>query len=188
MLKSHGVDAVGVDPTSALIAAARTRDTSGVYLEAPAERLPLGNETFDLVVSYLSLVDIPDIQSAIPEMARVLSPGGALLIANLNAFNTARADQGWVKDRGGRRLHYPIDHYLQERAMWIDYRGIRVVNHHRPLSAYLSALLDAGLVLTFFDEPEPSAATPPSRAAAYRRVPWFVVMEWLKPAGAGSAR
>ena len=182
MLKPHGVDVVGVDPTPALIAAARTRDASGVYLEAAAERLPFGSETFDLVVSYLSLIDIPDIQSAIPEMARVLRPGGALLIANLNTFNTACADQGWVKDSGGRRLHYPIDNYLQERAMWIEYRGIRIVNHHRPMSTYLRALLGAGLVLTYFDEPAPSADTPPSRATAYRRVPWFLVMEWLKPA------
>jgi SAM-dependent methyltransferase len=185
MLKPHGVDVVGVDPTPALIAAARTRDTRGVYLEAPAERLPFGDETFDLVVSYLSLIDIPDIQSAISEMARVLRPDGALLIANLNAFNTACGDQGWVKDSAGLRLHYPIDNYLQERAMWIEYRGIRVVNYHRPMRTYLRTLLDAGLVLTYFDEPVPSADTPASRATSYRRVPWFVVMEWLKPAAAG---
>lgn len=188
LLKPHGVEVVGVDPTPAMIAAARTRDTSGVYLEAPAERLPFCDETFDLVVSYLSLIDIPDIRSAIPEMARVLRPGGALLIANLNSFNTANGDEGWVKDSGGRRLHYPIDNYMQERAMWIEYRGIRIVNHHRPLSAYLRALLEAGLILTYFDEPAPVADTPPSRAASYRRVPWFLVMEWLKPAAAGLAR
>jgi ubiquinone/menaquinone biosynthesis C-methylase UbiE len=141
MLKPHGVDVVGVDPTPQLIAAARARDQKGHYVEAPAERLPFRKATFDLVVSYLSLIDIADIQSAIAEMARVLRPGGALLIANLNAFNTACGDQGWVKDNAGRRLHYPIDNYLQERAMWIDYRGIRVVNHHRPLSTYVSTLL-----------------------------------------------
>jgi hypothetical protein len=79
-------------------------------------------------------------------MARVLGPGGTLLIANLTSFNTACGEMGWVKDAGGRRLYYPIDNYLQERAMWIEYRGIRVINHHRPLSMYLRALLGAGLV------------------------------------------
>ena len=188
LLRRHGVDAVGIDSTPALIAAARARDPSGVYVEAQAERLPFGNDTFDLVVSYLSLIDIPDIQAAIPEMARVLRPGGTLLVANLNSFNTACGDQGWVKDESGRRLHYPIDHYLQERAMWIEYRGIRIVNHHRPMSVYLSALIGAGLVLTYFDEPVPSADGPASRSASYRRVPWFLVMEWLKPASAEPAR
>ncbi len=64
--------------------------------------------------------------------------------------------------------------------MWIAYRGIRVVNHHRPLSSYMTALLDAGLVLTYFDEPVPTADVPGSRATAYARVPWFMVMEWTK--------
>jgi len=181
MLKSRGVDAVGVDPTSALIAVARTRDAHGRYVKATGERLPFREAAFDLVVSYLSLIDIPDVEAAVPEMARVLKPGGTLLIANLTSFNTAGADGGWVKGADGRRLYYPIDNYLQERSMWIDYRGIRVVNHHRPMSAYLRALLGAGLVLTHFDEPAPSTDAPASRAARYARAPWFLVMEWQKP-------
>ena len=181
MLRAHGVDAVGVDPTPALLAVARTRDAHGTYVEGEAERLPFRGEAFDLVVSYLSLIDIPDVGAAIPEMARVLRPGGRLLIANLNSFNTACADGGWVKDMLGRRLHYPIDHYLQPRAMWIEYRGIRIVNHHRPLSTYMQALLRANLVLTHFDEPEPTADAPASKARGYVRAPWFLVMEWLKP-------
>jgi hypothetical protein len=114
-------------------------------------------------------------------MARILRPGGTLLIANLTSFNTAGGDVGWVKDADGRRLYYPIDNYMQERAMWIEYRGIRVVNHHRPLSTYLRALLGAGLVLTHFDEPAPTTDAPASRASVYARAPWFLVMEWLKP-------
>jgi hypothetical protein len=64
--------------------------------------------------------------------------------------------------------------------MWVDWRGIRIVNYHRPLSTYLRLLLGAGLTLTYFDEPVPGAAAPAARAAAYRRVPWFLVMEWRK--------
>jgi len=182
MLGRTGIDVVGVDPTPALIAAARARDTKGVYLEGSAERLPFREDSFDLVVSYLSLIDIPDIQLAIREMARVVKPGGALLIANLTSFNTAGGDQGWIKNRDGSRRHYPIDNYLEERAMWISYRGIRIVNHHRPLGTYMRAFLDAGLQLAYFDEPPPRADAPASRANGYRRAPWFLVMEWLKPA------
>jgi ubiquinone/menaquinone biosynthesis C-methylase UbiE len=87
MLKSRGIDVVGVDPTPALIAVAQTRDPRGTYVEAIAERLPFCEETFDLVVSYLSLIDIADVEAAVPEMARVLRPGGTLLIANLT-FST----------------------------------------------------------------------------------------------------
>ena len=176
MLKQHAIDVTGIDPTPALIAAARARDGDGAYLEAVAERLPFGDGVFDLVVSYLSLIDIPDIQAAIPEMARVLKPGGALLIANLNSFNSACADTGWVKGSAGQRLYYPIDNYLQEHSMWIEYRGIRIINHHRPMSTYLRTLLDSGLLLAYFDEPTPSADAPTSKATNYRRAPWF--LEW----------
>ena len=84
MLKQHGVDGTGLDPTRALLAAARSRDPAGAYLEAVAERLPFGDASFDLVVSYLSLIDIPDIHAAIPEMARVLKPGIAAWISGIS--------------------------------------------------------------------------------------------------------
>jgi SAM-dependent methyltransferase len=182
MLRPHGLEVTGIDPTPALIAAARARDTGGAYSRAAAELLPFGDGAFDLVVSYLSLIDIPDIRAAIPEMARVLRPGGSLLIANLNSFNTACVNPGWIKDSDGQRLYYPIDNYLQESATWIEYRGIRVINHHRPMSTYLRALVEAGLNLTFFDEPVPSVNAPAAKARSYGRVPWFLVMEWVKPA------
>ena len=63
------------------------------------------------------------------------------------------------------------------------YRGIRVRNYHRPLRDYMSALLDTGLRLTYFDEPEPTGAAPAVKSAKYRRVPYFLVMEWEKAAG-----
>jgi hypothetical protein len=64
--------------------------------------------------------------------------------------------------------------------MWTEYRGIRIVTHHRPMSTYLRALLDAGLRLVYFDEPAPTADAPFQKAANYRRAPWFLVMEWSK--------
>jgi ubiquinone/menaquinone biosynthesis C-methylase UbiE len=99
MFKLHGLEVTGIDPTPALLARARARDPHRPYLEGVAEQLPWDHNAFDLVVSYLSLIDIPDIEAAIAEMARVLNPGGTLLIANLNSFSTAAS--GWVKaDRG----------------------------------------------------------------------------------------
>jgi SAM-dependent methyltransferase len=182
MLKQHAVEVTGIDPTPNLIAAARRRDAAGIYIEAPAEELPFADKSFDLVVSYLALIDIPDLQAGIREMARVLKPHGALLIANLNSFNTACVSSGWVKDEFGKHLFYPVDNYLEERTAWIEYRGIRVLNHHRPLNTYMSTLLAAGLRLDYFEEPAPVPDAPEPKANIYRRVPWFLVMEWFKPA------
>lgn len=181
MLSKHGIAVTGIDPTLALIAEARRRDPSGNYLEADAEKLPFDDGAFDLVVSCLSLVDIPDAAAAISEMTRVLKLGGRLLIANSNGFNTAGDAEGlgWARDAHGGRAHFRIDHYLQERSQWIEWRGIRILNHHRPLSTYMRLLLEQGLRLTFFDEPRP-VADAPARAKDYVRAPWFLVMEWAK--------
>jgi SAM-dependent methyltransferase len=181
MLRANDIDVIGIDPTPSLIATAASRDSRIRYIRGGAECLPFASETFDLVVAYLSLVDIPDLDSTCSEMTRVLTPGGTLLIANLNSFNTACCDTGWIRDSTGARLYYPLDNYLTERAMWIEYRGIRIVNFHRPLRTYLGVLLRMGLVLTYFDEPEPTGDAPIEKALNYRRAPWFHIMEWLKP-------
>jgi hypothetical protein len=64
--------------------------------------------------------------------------------------------------------------------MSFAWSGIRIENWHRPLSAYMTALLEQGLQLTFFAEPAPVSGEE-TRQADFRRVPWFVVMEWQRP-------
>ncbi len=179
MLQAAGISTVGIDPTEELLRQARRRDPKGDYRIGRAEALGFPDRSFDLVVSYLSLIDIGDIDRAVAEMARVLRPRGTLLIANLTSFATAGADGGWQPDSDGR-LHFCIDHYLDERAEWVSWRGIRVKNWHRPLCRYMTLLLGAGLTLTHFDEPAPNSGDPDT-ADRYRRVPWFLLMEWEKP-------
>jgi hypothetical protein len=106
-----------------------------------------------------------------------------LLIANSNGFNTAGdGDEqlGWALNADGTRAHFRIDHYLKERSQWIEWRGMRVRNHHRPLSTYMKLLLAQGLRLVHFDEPAPTADAPAERAKNYVRAPWFLVMVWEK--------
>ena len=177
MLKRHGVDTIGIDPTEKLIAEARQRDPGGDYRLSRAEALDFEDSRFDLVVSYLTLVDIDDYRAAIREMARVLQPSGSLLMANMTSVFTARTEGGWAETADGERLHFRIDRYLEESADWFEWEDIRIRNWHRPLGAYMRAFLDCGLTLTFFDEPTPTEEGATERPH-YSRVPWFLVMEW----------
>jgi SAM-dependent methyltransferase len=181
MLRAAGVKATGVDPTVPLLDVARQRDPKGDYRLGRAEQLDFADASFDLVVTYITLIDIPDFRAAIREMARVLKPGGALLMANLTGFTSACAARGWVKDADGRYLHYPVDHYLDEFSFWLEWSGIRIENWHRPLAAYMNAFLENGLALKYFAEPA-AVSGAEVHQARQRRVPWFVVMEWQKPA------
>ncbi len=180
MLKAEGVAAVGIDPATSLVAHARRLDPDGDYRVEAAEALGFDDGSFDLVVSYLSLIDIPDVRTAIAEMARVLAPGGTLLIANLASYNSAADanDLGWASLPDGRRVH-AMDHYLEEKAAWIAWKGIRIQNWHRPLSTYMTLLLEQGLMLTHFAEPRAHGGDP-ARQAHYDRAPWFMLMEWSK--------
>jgi len=180
MLRARGIACDGIDPTAAFIEAARQRDPEGRYTLAQGEALPFPDGSFDLVISYLTLIDIDDFRTAIREMVRMLEPGGRLLLANLTSFITANSG-GWIKDSEGRPLHFPIDRYLDETPQWVEWANIRVRNWHRPLSAYMREFIGHGLTLTFFDEP-PARSGDPERQALQRRAPWFVVMEWTRPA------
>lgn len=177
MLAELNIAAIGIDPTEAFIVRARQKHPQGDYRLGRAEHLDFPDAGFDLVVSYLTLIDIADVAAAIAEMARVLRPGGTLLIANLNSFNTAG---GWVQGSGPER-QFQMDHYLDERAIPQSWRGINIINWHRPLGTYMTLLLEQGLQLRHFAEPAPLGGDP-ARAAQYRRMPYFHIMEWQKPA------
>ncbi|MFY8208808.1 MAG: class I SAM-dependent methyltransferase, partial [Caulobacter sp.] len=171
ILRAEGFDPTGLDPTAELLEAARARDPQGAYVDGRAEELGFADASFDLVVSCLSLIDIAAADRAIAEMARVLKPGGTLLVANLTSFSTARANDGWPRNLLGHPKHFAIDRYLEVRAKWEAWRGIRIINWHRPLKDYMQWFLAQGLVLTHFDEPAPTGGDP-SRADRYRRAPW----------------
>jgi SAM-dependent methyltransferase len=181
LLRAQGIVTVGVDPTAALLARARELEPEGDYLQTTAEAMVLEAGSFDLVVSYLSLIDIEHLQPAIANMVAALRPGGTLLLANLTSFNTAGLPRSWITWADGQR-RFCIDHYLEEKAHWSVWRGMRIRNWHRPLSTYMAAFLAHGLVLTHFAEPEPQGGDP-VKAQQYRRVPYFHIMEWQKPAG-----
>jgi SAM-dependent methyltransferase len=180
MLQAAGIATVGIDPTVALIERARQLDPHGDYRIATAETLDVPAQSFDLVVSYLTLIDVPELAIATSNMLDALRPGGTLLIANMTSFMSAAQPHGATTDSDGRR-RLDIDRYLDERAIWVSWRGIRIQNWHRPLSTYMKLFLAHGLTLRYFDEPAPAGGDPET-AERYRRVPYFLIMEWSKPA------
>ncbi|MBU6164921.1 MAG: methyltransferase domain-containing protein [Alphaproteobacteria bacterium] len=177
LLGQRGIATTGIDPTAALIERARALHPAGDYRVASAEAMTVGQ--FDLVVCYLSLIDMPDLDAALARIVAAIRPGGHLLIANLTSFNTAAVHLGWVKPLLGEPS-FPIDHYLEERARRTVWAGIDIINHHRPLKRYMQALLGTGLVLTHFDEP-PATGGPADKRERYNRVPNFHIMLWQRP-------
>ncbi|KIC51149.1 class I SAM-dependent methyltransferase [Tateyamaria sp. ANG-S1] len=181
MMAKMGVAAVGVDPIPGMVEAARKRHPDGDYHVGFAEALPVADDAFDLVVSYLTLIDIDGLEDAVAEMARVTAPGGRILVANLTSFSTSSAVMGprYCRDTGEKLK--PLGRYLSEEKLWFEWDGLRIQNWHRPLSTYMQAFLSQGLILRQFDEPAPECG-PPERVRSYARMPYLMMMEWEKPA------
>lgn len=181
LMAAEGMAVTGVDPTAAFVAEACRRSNGPRFVQGRAEAIPLADDTVDLVVAYLCLIDIPDLDTAFDEIARVLRPGGRLLVANLSSFATAMPQgefaNGWRRQQRDAPGAFTCDDYHATRSYWIGWRGIRVRNWHRPLQEYLTPLLRRGLSLTHFEEPVPVGG-PPELVDYYSRSPMFVVMEW----------
>jgi SAM-dependent methyltransferase len=178
MLKEVGFTSAGIDPTAQLIEAAQAKDSESDYRICGAEDLPFADASFDLCVSYLSLIDIEALDEAIGEAARVIKPSGGFLIANLSSINSAGV---WDYGMTGKARHYGVDNYMQERMVRQRWNGIDIVNWHRPFSTYFGMLLRYGFTLKSFLEPMPQGEYR-GKDPKFERVPNFVVMLWEKPA------
>lgn len=87
-LARRGARVTGVDRAEgALRAAGRRFEAEGLdvtLVRADADALPFPAASFDRVVCTDVLVHVPDFRAALAEAARVLRPGGALLLSSIN--------------------------------------------------------------------------------------------------------
>ena len=72
----RGCNVVGVDFSAAMLAFARHRAPSAVFIDGNAQSLPFGDAQFDIVVSNLGICHVPDQPRALSEVRRVLRPNG----------------------------------------------------------------------------------------------------------------
>ena len=100
---ARGATAVGVEPDPAMLAAARKRAAeahiSTTFLEGRAESLPFPDASFDAVTAMTVLCFVPDVKAAAREMARVLRPGGRLVLGELGRWSfwaARRRLRGWL--------------------------------------------------------------------------------------------
>lgn len=77
-----GADYVGVDLTWAMLRKAALRPDGGRVrlVQGDAMQLPFANAVFDQVIMHLILAVVPEPSRALSEAARVLKPGGQILI------------------------------------------------------------------------------------------------------------
>jgi len=139
LLAGHGHQVIGVDSSPDMLARARRRVPDGQFHLAALDRLPLPDDAVDVIVCALALVHLPRLQPVLAEFARVLRPGGDLVISDMHHELVTRGSV--IKARGP----------AGEPRIASTYR-------HR-LGDYLRAALSLGFQVRRCEEP---AATPPA--------------------------
>ena len=96
-------DVVAMDLDPRMLALARRRliaeGGAASLVRARVESLPFASGTFDLVSAIAVLCFVPDAPKAVAEMARVLKPGGRLVLGELGRHNlwaALRRIRGWL--------------------------------------------------------------------------------------------
>ena len=146
---------VGIDPTWAQVVTARERGGGPTFLRGTAAYLPFPAETFDLVIACLVFEHIEDFQEAIAEVARVLVPAGRFLFF-LNHPLLQTPGSGWIDDHILEEQYWRIGPYLIEDASMEEVApGVLLPFIHRPLSRYVNAMAEHGLLVQRMEEPAP---------------------------------
>jgi SAM-dependent methyltransferase len=183
-LIAAGHTVVGVDAASAMVEAARQADPSFEVHLADAATLPFEDAAFDLVVAFMSLQDVGDMQGAVRESARVLEPGGRLCLAIVHPINSAGIFEGLDADSP-----FVIDGSYLDRSYYRDDirrdgLDITMVSEHRPLEAYTEALTDTGFLIERLREPPiPEGAVTVPRNRRWQRLPLFLHVRAVKAPG-----
>jgi SAM-dependent methyltransferase len=147
ILLELGYATVGVDVSAGLLDVARRRLANARVLQGDLEELPCGDATFDVAVSFGSTFSfLADPGGALREIARVLRPGGRLLLEVEHRWSL---DLFWrlASSVAGDPLGYEVTPAEAGRAfgrplaggIWIDYPG------YPPLRLFTRSELD-GLV------------------------------------------
>jgi SAM-dependent methyltransferase len=162
-LAQRGHQVIGVDSSPDMLRHARQRVPTGEFHLGELDRLPLPDDSVDVVVCALALVHVPRLEPVLAEFARVLRPGGDLVISD-------------------------VHHDLVTRGSVITARGpagepCLVDTYRHQLGDYLRAALSVGFQVKRCEEPGAVRASgPPPEPATdisdWNDWPW-ALMDYL---------
>lgn len=175
-LSAQGFDTVGVDATDAMLSVARQRFPEVEFRQGRLEALPLEDESADVLVSALAACHAPDLSAVFAEFARVVRPGGTMIISDPHPTTVAFGGVAGFPDR----TNDPTDGFT------LPY----VPNLLHPLHTYVNAAVSAGLSVVECQEPTFSeeglaanpafAVLPDAVRQAFVGLPFLVVWRFLR--------
>jgi ubiquinone/menaquinone biosynthesis C-methylase UbiE len=171
LLAKRGADVCGVDLAEAMIERAKeeeARTNLGIrYFTGSYCRMPYFQDSqFDLVVSFMALMDGPDYEGAVSEIGRVLKPRGELVFSISHPCFMTSGD-GWTTDQEGNKAKLTVGGYFNKESYVEHWRfshspdadhlpEFAIPRFPRTLCEYLNPLIEAGFHIVRLNEPRPS--------------------------------
>ncbi len=172
LLAKQGAFMTGIDISAAFIRHARAAErgeSPGIeYYVASAHHLPFGNERFDFVTAFMSLMDMPGLPAVLSEIYRILKAGGFFQFSITHPVTNAPI-HGKVKTGPGNKEAASIAGYFDENETlgsieeWLfsaapaeeksKFTRFKVPRFHRTLATWINALIDHGFNIRRIGEP-----------------------------------
>lgn len=170
-----GATVVGLDGSSAQLAEAARRGGGVHYARSDATALAIRTGVADAVVLCLVVEHVEDAGRLATEAARVLRPGGVVLVV-MNHPLLHAPDSCWVDDHQADppECWWRVGPYLPEAVLDEEVDpGVVVRFHHRPLSTWINLFAAERLLVEHMVEPAPPEdfRTPLSDPGAAATVP-----------------
>jgi ubiquinone/menaquinone biosynthesis C-methylase UbiE len=125
-LAQAGHRVIGVDRSPAMLAKAREKLPEGDFREGDLGALPVEAGSIDTVVCALALVHLPDLAGVMAEFARVVKPGGRVIISDVHPFLIMLGWQAQFRTEEGAGFMRLNGHLLSDYSRAAEAAGLRV--------------------------------------------------------------
>jgi ubiquinone/menaquinone biosynthesis C-methylase UbiE len=116
-LHARGWDVVGVDANPAMLDRARAKAPEVRFETGQLLDVPLPDASVDLAVCSLALTHVAELEVVVAELARVVRPGGTVVLSDIHPTATLIGGTAAFPHAGGlahvRNLHHPLSRYLR---------------------------------------------------------------------------
>jgi ubiquinone/menaquinone biosynthesis C-methylase UbiE len=168
-LAARGHRVIGVDSSPDMLAHARRRVPDAEFHVGELDQLPLPDDCVDVITCALALEHVP-LDPVLAEFARVLRPGGDLVISDVHHENITRGSTMTTRGPAGEPRIAPT--------------------YRHQLGDYLRPALSLGFQVKRCEEPRVDSANEPPTEPATEIGDWenwpFSLMDYLPSAGPAS--
>lgn len=175
MLAARGAKMTGVEPAESMFNYAVFKEKENplgiIYLQEDLSEYH-SKEKFDVVVSNMVLMDIPDYETAMRNCINVIKPSGTFI------FSISHPCFEDIGDEWEKHQQVFVKEYLQE----YEVERYHAYSFHRPLSTYINLLVESDCEIVKMVEPklDEAAALENPKGRREVHVPSFVIIHAMR--------